>query len=86
MTCGNDHWSWLNSICVWALKMAAAAIALAILAVLLVGCATWSHPYKDASAFEMDLYTCQVQAGPVQDPWRAQEMQRRCMQLKGWRQ
>ena len=62
------------------------AVALIILAVLLVGCATWSHPYKDAAAFEMDLYTCQVQAGPVQDPWRAQDLQRRCMKLKGWRE
>ena len=52
---------------------------------LLTGCATWSHPFKDASAFHMDAYACEVQAAPVQDPWRALEMKKSCMRLKGWR-
>lgn len=53
--------------------------------VLLAGCATWTHPYKDAAAFEMDLHQCEVQAAPA-EPMRAMVMKDRCMRVQGWRQ
>lgn len=67
--------------------VATAAIAAALGALaLLIGCATWEHPTKPASAWDRDLYDCEVQAAPAADPYRAMEMKARCMRLKGWRQ
>ena len=64
-----------------------AAIAAALGAfALLIGCTTWQHPHKDESAFNRDIYDCEVQSAPVVDPWRAAQMRERCMRLKGWRQ
>ena len=84
-----DDWDWLGTVVkeakarLIAVLLAAATIG-AIL--LIAGCATWSHPFKDESAFHMDAYECEVQAAPVQDPVRAMMMRQRCMELKGWRQ
>lgn len=55
------------------------------IAVLTTGCATWTHPYKGAPAFERDAYECQREAAAVQDPYRALEMQKACLRLRGWR-
>ena len=64
-----------------------AAIAAALGAfALLIGCATWSHPTKPASAFYQDEYACDKDVAATQDPMRAMMMKDRCMRLKGWRQ
>ena len=55
-------------------------------AFLLAGCATWSHPYKDETAFQMDWYTCELSVAPAQDPLRIVLLRSQCMKLKGWRE
>jgi len=62
------------------------AIFLFWLACTLSGCATWAHPAKGPKAFEADAYECQRDGAAIQDPWRAQSLYRRCMNLKGWRE
>lgn len=59
---------------------------LMLITALLAGCATWEHPTKRGAEWDADLYACEVQAAPVQDPWRALQMKEQCMRLKGWRQ
>ena len=59
---------------------------LLILTLLLTGCATnWTHSTKDDSEYWPDLYRCEVDAAPVQDPYRFAVMRQRCMEVKGWR-
>lgn len=59
-------------------------ITIALWVLLLAGCATWTHPTKGEEQYHADLYACEVQAAPAQDPWRVLQMKVRCMQLKGW--
>lgn len=61
------------------------AVWLAAITVILTGC-TWSKPGGTAEAFENDMYQCQVQAAPAQDPILHGMIRDRCMRVKGWRQ
>ena len=57
---------------------------IAIIVLVLSGCSTWTHPVKGGESFQRDVYDCEVQAAPVQDPWRARLMTEKCMRVKGW--
>lgn len=59
---------------------------LIIATLLLAGCATWSHPTKQPSAFYEDEYACDKDVAATNDQMRAMLMKDRCMRLKGWRQ
>lgn len=54
-------------------------------AILLTGCATWSHPSKGEAGFEADLYECQRDGAAVQDNLRRLFMEERCLKIKGWK-
>lgn len=52
---------------------------------LLSGCATkFVHPTKTEQEFDQDYYACQKESAPVTHRWERDEMNDRCMKLKGW--
>lgn len=62
------------------------AFILIIAALLLAGCATWSHPTKKGQeALDADSYECQKDSAAVQDGLRRAIMEERCLKLKGWK-
>jgi uncharacterized protein YceK len=56
-----------------------------IAAILLTGCATYSHPTKGESGYQADRYECEKDAAAVQNNLQAVHMMDRCMKVKGWR-
>jgi uncharacterized lipoprotein YmbA len=61
-------------------------ILLIIAALLLAGCATWTHPTKKGQeALDADSYECDKDGAAVQDDLRRLVMKERCLKLKGWK-
>lgn len=57
-----------------------------LLCLLLAGCAqTYSHPTKSEADLQRDSYECERDTAAVQNMFRANDMYRRCMAVKGWR-
>jgi hypothetical protein len=55
-------------------------------ALLLAGCTTYfEHPTKSLAEIEQDIYECERDAAPAQNPARADALIRRCMAVRGHR-
>jgi len=57
-----------------------------LIILLLAGCTTtFVHPTKTNAEYQRDIYECERDAAPAQEPGRVRHLVISCMGVKGWR-